>query len=53
MLKLVIFDLDRTLLDWDRTQRFARQQLNEKIVQHVSVEVLHDTLWDAYMQSRI
>ncbi|MGC3818369.1 HAD family hydrolase [Acinetobacter sp. G11] len=57
MLKLVIFDLDRTLLDWDRTQRFARQQLNEKIVQHVSVdafwqayEVLRDTLWDAYMQ---
>lgn len=29
MLKLIIFDLDRTLFDWDRTQEFATEKVNQ------------------------
>ena len=60
MIKVVIFDLDRTLLDWDRTQEFAKQEVDKLLKNYISpntfwqaYDIQHDGLWNAYMQNEI
>ncbi|WP_445116512.1 HAD family hydrolase [Acinetobacter sp. WZC-1] len=43
--QVIIFDLDRTIFDWDRVQQFARQQVNQLLAGHY---IDADNFWQRY-----
>ena len=60
MLKLVIFDLDRTLFDWDETQRLAKKHVNKILQKHIDITTFwkiynleHDALWNNFLQKNL